>query len=351
MSVTFQPFGKTTAGEPVRQAILKNARIEVRVISYAAIITNLIVMDRHGDATDVVLGYPTAQDYELNAGDAMGAAVGRFANRIGGAKFTLDGKEYHVTHNQSGNCLHSGLHGLHHTLFTMGLTEGESDSVTLTARLPDGVDGFPGNMEVEIEYRLVDAGLMIRYHATTDAPTVCNLTNHSYFNLNGHDSGSVLGHRVTMASDAYLETDDASVPTGAILPVRGTPMDFGEEKTLGRDINDNYPALVQGKGYDHCYIIRDSGLRHAAWVTGPESGIRMEVLTTLPAVQLYTGNYLAPVTPCKEGAAYQERDGVCLETQDYPDAPNKPAFPDTTLRPGKPYSATTIYRFELAPLY
>ncbi len=347
MSISIQPFGKTTGGVPVTQAVLKNGRIEVRVISYAAIITGMLVPDKNGDAVDVVLGYPGVPEYELNT-DSMGAAVGRFANRIGGARFLLDGIEHRLTANENGNCLHSGLHGLSHTVFKMEPTPGSDDSVTLTATLPDGEDGFPGEVEVEIEYRLSGCGLVIRYQAATDAPTVCNLTNHSYFNLNGHASGSVLGHRLTLASDAYLETDAASIPTGTVVPVAGTPMDFNEEKTLARDIGAEYPALLQGHGYDHCYIIRDSGLRHAAWLEGPESGLRMEVLTTLPAVQLYTANFLAPVCAGKEGAHYQKRDAVCLETQDYPDAPNHPEFPDTTLRPEVPYSATTVYRFELA---
>ena len=191
---------------------------------------------------------------------------------------------------------------------------------------------------------------MIRYSATTDAPTVCNMTNHSYFNLNGHGSGSALGHRISVDADAYLEADDTSVPTGRKLPVKGTPMDFTEEKTPGRDINADYKALKQAGGYDQCYIIRDSGLRHAAWVTGPETGIRMEVLTTLPGMHLYTANYLAPKTACKDDAHYQARDAVCFETEDFPDAPNHPDFPDTTLLPDAPYSSTTIYRFDIAPM-
>ena len=191
---------------------------------------------------------------------------------------------------------------------------------------------------------------MIRYSATTDAPTVCNMTNHSYFNLNGHGSGSALGHRISVDADAYLEADDTSVPTGRKLPVKGTPMDFTEEKTPGRDINADYKALKQACGYDQCYIIRDSGLRHAAWATGPETGIRMEVLTTLPGMHLYTANYLAPKTACKDDAHYQARDAVCFETEDFPDAPNHPDFPDTTLLPDAPYSSTTIYRFDIAPM-
>lgn len=349
MSVSITEFGKLTTGQPVQLVTLKNDKIEVQLLTYAAIIHRIIVPDRKGNPVDVVLGYPTAQDYELNT-DSMGAAVGRFANRIGGAQFPLYEEIVHVTPNSMGNCLHSGLHGFNHTLFKVEVTPGETDCVTMSAHSPDGTDGFPGNLDLEIQYSLVKEGLMIRYSATTDAPTVCNMTNHSYFNLNGNGSGSAMGHRISVDADTYLEARDDSVPTGRKLPVAGTPMDFNEEKTLGRDIEADYKALNQAHGYDQCYVIRDSGLRHAAWATGPETGIRMEVLTTLPGMHLYTANYLAPKTACKDGAHYAARDAVCFETEDFPDAPNHPDFPDTTLLPEEPYSSTTIYRFDLAPM-
>lgn len=348
MSVSITEFGKTTSGVPIQLAVLKNEQLEVQILSYAAIIHRILVPDRKGNPVDVVLGYDTVADYELNT-DSMGAAVGRFANRIGGAQFPLYEEIVHVTANQKGNCLHSGLHGFSHSVFDMEVTRGEADSVTLSARSADGTDGFPGNLDLEIQYKLVRSGLMIQYTATTDAPTVCNMTNHSYFNLNGHNSGTALGHRISVDADAYLEADDTSVPTGRKIPVAGTPMDFTEEKTLGLDIEADYPALKQACGYDQCYIIRDSGLRHAAWATGPLTGIRMEVLTTLPGMHLYSANYLDPVTAGKDGAQYHKRDAVCFETEDFPDAPNHPDFPDTTVLPDTPYSSTTIYRFDLAP--
>ena len=213
MSVSIRDFGKTASGQPVKLAVLKNSFIEVQLISYAAIIHRIIVADRKGSPVDVVLGYPTATDYELNT-DSMGAAVGRFANRIAGAQFPLYEEIVHVTPNENGNCLHSGLHGFSHTLFDVALTPGETDSVTMTATSPAGTDGFPGNLELEIQYSLAKSGLVIRYAATTDAPTVCNMTNHSYFNLNGHTSGSAMGHRVTVDADYYLEADAQSIPTG-----------------------------------------------------------------------------------------------------------------------------------------
>ena len=205
-------------------------------------------------------------------------------------------------------------------------------------------------MKLTIQYSLAKSGLVIRYSATTDAPTVCNMTNHSYFNLNGHASGSAMGHRLTLDADYYLEANAHSIPTGRKLPVKGTPMDFTEEKTLGLDIGADFKPLTNCGGYDQCFVIRDSGLRHAAWAVGPETGIRMEVLTTLPGMHLYTANFLKPVTAGKDGAQYAVRDAVCFETEDFPDAPNHPNFPDTTLLPDKPYSSTTIYRFDTAPL-
>ena len=345
MSVVIRNFGKTTDGRPVREAVLSNQQMEVHILSYAAVIHKLLVPDRKGRMVDVVLGYPTVQDYELNP-DGMGAVVGRYANRIGGARFPLYGEIVHVTPNENGNCLHSGLHGFHHAVLRM---VEDGDAVVLTAVSPDGTDGFPGEVELEVRYSLAGSGLVIQYTAATDAPTVVNITNHSYFNLNGHASGSVLGHRLAMDARAYLETDEHSIPSGRRIPVAGTPMDFTEEKTLGRDIGEDYSALHQGHGYDHCFVVPDSGLRHVAWLTGPETGIRMETLSTQPGVQVYSANYLTPNTPCKDGAHYAPRDAVCLETQEFPDAPNHPDFPDTTVLPETPYSATTVYRFDLAP--
>lgn len=346
MSVQIVDFGKTTDNTPVKLGILKNDQIEVHILGYAAVIQKILVKDRKGNTVDVVLGYDTVRDYEINGG-CMGAVVGRFANRIGGAKIVLYEETYNLTPNQNGNCLHSGLHGFGHSVFKMELAP-DGDGLVLTAVSPDGTDGFPGTVELEIKYSLAGSGLVIQYSATTDAPTVINITNHSYFNLNGH--GTALGHRLSLDAEAYLETDDNSIPTGRRIPVAGTPMDFNEEKTIGRDIEADYLALHQGGGYDHCYIVPDTGLRHVAWLTGPETGIRMETLSTLPGVQLYTANGLSPESKGKGGVTYSPRDAVCLETQDFPDSPNHPDFPDTTLLPKDTYSATTVYRFDLAPL-
>ena len=348
MSVVLKEYGHTADGTPVQLAILNNGQIEVHILSYAAAIQKLFVPDSKGRKVDVVLGFDDVAGYEANGG-SLGSVVGRFANRIAGAHFYLNAEEYTVTANDNGNCLHSGLHGFDRTVFEMEQAPDVEDGVLLRAVSPDGQDGFPGTVTLEVLYSLVGSGLMIQYTATTDAPTVINITNHSYFNLNGHNAGSVLGHRLAMDANAYLETDAQLIPTGQIIPVAGTPMDFTEEKTIGRDIGADYPALHLGGGYDHCFTVPDAGLRHFAWLTGPETGIRMETLSTLPAVQVYTSNMLALDRPGKGGAVYDRRTAVCLETQDYPDAPNHMEFPDTTVTPKTAYSATTLYRFDIAP--
>lgn len=341
MSVSITDFGKLTTGQPVQLVTLKNDKIEVQLLTYAAIIHRIIVPDRKGSPTDVVLGYPTARDYELNT-DSMGAAVGRFANRIGGAQFPLYEEIVHVTPNSAGNCLHSGLHGFNHALFTVEVTRGETDSVTMTAHSPAGTDGFPGNFDLEIQYSLVKEGLMIRYSATTDAPTVCNMTNHSYFNLNGHGSGDILGHTLQLQASAFTPADEHTMPTGEITPVDGTCMDFRAPKTIGSGIHD--PLLKPFGGYDNNFCLDGSGLRKVAEAAGDKSGIVMDVETTLEGVQLYTANFLSDRTG-KGGAHYGPFGGFCLETQHYPDAINQPAFPSPVLRRGEQLHETTIYRF------
>lgn len=341
MSVSITDFGKLTTGQPVQLVTLKNDKIEVQLLTYAAIIHRIIVPDRKGSPTDVVLGYPTARDYELNT-DSMGAAVGRFANRIGGAQFPLYEEIVHVTPNSAGNCLHSGLHGFNHALFTAEVTRGETDSVTMTAHSPAGTDGFPGNFDLEIQYSLVKEGLMIRYSATTDAPTVCNMTNHSYFNLNGHGSGDILGHTLQLQASAFTPADEHTMPTGEITPVDGTCMDFRAPKTIGSSIHD--PLLKPFGGYDNNFCLDGSGLRKVAEAAGDKSGIVMDVETTLEGVQLYTANFLSDRTG-KGGAHYGPFGGFCLETQHYPDAINQPAFPSPVLRRGEQLHETTIYRF------
>ena len=342
MSVSIQDFGKSTSGQTVKLATLKNDFIEVQLLSYAAIIHRIIVKDRKGNPVDVVLGYDTAADYELNT-DSMGAAVGRFANRIAGAQFPLYEEIVHVTPNQNGNCLHSGLHGFNHTLFDVALTPGETDSVTMTATSPAGTDGFPGNFDLTIRYSLAKSGLVIRYGATTDAPTVCNMTNHSYFNLNG--GGTALSHTLQIHADRFTENSDQCMPTGKILPVDGTPFDFRAPKPVGRDIGQDDVQLRNCGGYDHNFCLADTGaLLPAAVLSSAESGVTMRVSTTMPGVQLYAANFLGPWTG-KGGAMYEKRDAVCLETQFYPNAMQCEAFRKPVLKAGERYHQVTVYAF------
>lgn len=349
MSVSVHSFGRTPAGQPVYKAILKQCGMEAHILSYAGILQQLWAPDRAGRMVDVVLGYDDIASYEL-ADNGMGAVIGRFANRIGGARFSLCGSTYHVTANQDGNCLHSGTNGFGHTVFEMA-PDGDH-AVALQAVSADGTDGFPGTVKLEVRYELGAQELCIRYTAVTDAPTVINITNHSYFNLNGHGSGSVLDHRLQLDAARYLETDSHNIPTGRVLPVAGTPMDFTREKALGRDIKAEFAPVRRCGGYDHCLAVPGSGLRHFAWLTGPKTGIRMRTLSTEPGVQLFTANGLrtsGAVRP-KEGAVYAPHGAVCLETENYPDAPNHAEFPDATLVPSAPYRSATVFRFDIAPL-
>ena len=346
MNIERKPFGKTARGEAVTLFEIRTPELTARILDYGATVQALLVPDKNGKPVDVVLGHDTIEGYETHDG-YLGACVGRVANRLGGAQFTLNGKTYILAKNDGKNHLHGGLRGFDKYVWDAEVLE---DGVKFSRVSPDGEEGYPGTLRVSVSYRVANGALTITYDAVSDQDTLCNLTNHSYFNLNGHASGSALGHRVTVDADFYLEADAASIPTGRKLPVKGTPMDFTEEKTLGLDIGADFTPLTDCCGYDQCYVIRDSGLRHAAWAVGPGTGIRMEVLTTLPGVHLYTANFLAPVTAGKDGAHYAARDAVCFETEDFPDAPNHPNFPDTTLLPGKPYSSTTIYRFDLAEM-
>ena len=346
MPVTRAPFGVTGDGQAVEVWTLTRGALEAEILTFGAAVRALRVPDRDGKALDVVLGYDTLAEYEHNGG-YLGALVGRYANRIAKARCLIDGAVVPLEASEGENQLHGGVRGFSYRVFQ---AEAAGDSaLRLTYTAADGEGGFPGALTLTATYTLTDRGLRLRYEAVSDKATYCNITNHSYFNLNGHASGTVLGHRLSMDAPEFLETDADLIPTGRILPVAGTALDFTEEKTLGRDIGADETPLKYGGGYDHCLVVPDSGLRHIAWLTGPQTGIRMETLSTLPGVQLYTSNMLEVTTPCKDGAQYEKRCAVCLETQDYPDAPNHMEFPDTTVTPKAAYSATTIYRFDIAP--
>ena len=346
-----EPFGKTADGTPVTAYTLLNKNgVKAKVITYGGIVTELHAPDREGKFADVVLGFDTLKGY-LDGHPYFGAITGRVANRIKDAKFTLDGKEYTVGKPNDGpHSLHGGKSG-----FDKKVWKGEPSltpngpALKLTYTSKDGEEGYPGTLSCTVTYTLTnDNALRIDYLATTDKPTVANITNHSYFNLAGHNSGTILDHIVRLVADKYTPGDDTLLPTGAIAPVAGTPFDFTKPTAIGERIKEIKATPV---GYDLNYVHgtkREATPRPVAMVTDPKSGRTLEVLTTEPGVQLYTGNFLDGKTVGKGGAAYKQYSGFCLETQFFPDSPNKPNFPSITLRPGEEYRQTTIYKLGAA---
>lgn len=322
---------------PEAEAItLKNDVLSVTLLSYGATIHSILYRDRDGKVRDLCLGYDDLDGYRKNNG-YFGAAIGRNGNRIGGARFTLNGKEYVLTANERGNQLHGGFHGLNEKLWPY---ETEGESVTFRTELKDGEEGYPGNLQIAIRYSLEGSALKIGYSALSDADTLCNLTNHCYFNLNGQ--GSILDHDLQLESDCYTEVDNELIPTGNLIPVEGSCMDFRTARVIGKDIHD--PSLARPKGYDHNFCLRGDGLRRVATLHSGESGIFMDVETTLPGVQVYAGCCISPRTG-KNGAQYEQYGAVCLETQNWPDAIHHENFPDAVLPAGKPYETVTVYRF------
>jgi aldose 1-epimerase len=348
-TVTERPFGKLPGGAETRLFTLDNGRgMRATVTNYGAIVTSLVVPDRAGRGADVVLGYDSLEGY-LRATPYFGAIVGRYANRIGHARFTLDGKAYILAANDHGNSLHGGLKG-----FDKLPWDGEAfhDSAQAGVRLhlvsPDGDEGYPGRLDVVVTYALTDSNeLRVTYLATTDKPTVLNLSHHGYFNLGGHASGDILGHEVMLAADRFTLVDSSLIPTGELRAVAGTPMDFRTAAPIGARIAQDDEQLRFGKGYDHNWVVDGPAgtLRLAARVHDPRSGRVMEVRTTEPGIQFYSGNFLDGSNIGKGGVAYLHRAGFCLETQHFPDSPNHLAFPSTVLRPGQEYRSTTVYRF------
>lgn len=336
-------FGKTKHGEDTALYTFRNKNgMVMAVTDYGATLHTLLIPDGNGNHRDVVLGYDDPSGYERPTGTYFGAAVGRNANRIGGAAFTLNGQRYPLPDNDNGNSLHSGPDGYSYRLWNVKHVGPQS--ITLSLHSPDGDQGYPGAVDVEVTYDLTDDNMVrIRYQATPDADTVVNLTNHSYFNLNGHDSGSILGHEVWLDADCFTPADAASIPTGEIRSVEGTPMDFRVKKEIGRDIGADYEPLIFGRGYDHNWCLNNGG-KFAKVAECEAGGITMEVLTDLPGVQVYTGNFLIE-EPGKNGAVYYHRQGICFETQYYPDGVNHANFPSPICPAGKTWCSTTEYRF------
>ncbi len=320
----------------------KNGMV-MEVSDMGAILYALLVPDKDGNLCDVVLGYDSPQEYQAS-GTGFGATIGRNGNRIGAAKFTLNGKTYELDKNNNGNNLHSGFHGYHYRMWEV--KETTDNSITFHLSSPDGDQGFPGNFEVDVTYTLTDDNeLKIDYNGAPDQDTVVNMTNHSYFNLNGHASGSVLEQELWMDADAFTATDVELIPTGEIVSVEGTPMDFRVKKPIGRDIDEDYEALNFGGGYDHNWCLNNKGkFAKVIEMSSKESGITMEVYTDLPGVQVYSGNFLDK-EPGKDGIVYKHRQAICFETQGYPDSINHDNFPSVVCKAGEVYQTTTVYKF------
>ncbi len=336
-------FGKTADGEPVEIFTLTNSHgLKAKVTTWGACLTEMHVPDRTGALADVTLGFEKFASY-LAGHPHFGVTTGRFANRIAKGRFTLDGTAYTLAINNGVNHLHGGLKGFDKRNWK---ATAEGNAVRFTYTSPDGEEGYPGTLAVTVTYTLTDADeLRLDYEATTDKPTVLNLTNHAYWNLAGAGHGDILGHELTLHSSHYLAVDDGSIPTGKIEPVAGGPMDFTQPKLISRDF-----AQMPGKpgGYDHCFVIEHPTpgvLTTAAEIRDPASGRTMTISTTEPGIQLYTANYLDSTVTGKGGSVYKKNSAFCLETQHYPDSPNHPDFPTTVLRPGQTYRSTTVHKF------
>ena len=341
MAVLKEPFGTTRDGRAVERFILRSGEMEAEVITYGAALRTLWVPNGRGDSVDVVLGYDSVAGYELNGG-YLGAVVGRYANRIAGARCTIDHRPVTLEPNEGPKQLHGGPKGFSQQVFE-GRQTGES-AVQLTYTAEDGEGGYPGNLTLIVTYTLTDAAISIRYEAVSDQATYCNITNHSYFNLNG--GGDAMGHLLWINARSYTPVGPDSIPISMARPVAGTPSDFTAEKPLARDINADDQQLRNVGGYDHNFVLSPAqGLRRAARLTGDRSGIVMETWTEKPGMQLYSANGLSTDLHAKGGEGYHRRQAVCLETQFFPDSPNHPEWGDILLRPGRRYDYTTEYRF------
>ncbi|MBO5473526.1 MAG: galactose mutarotase [Lachnospiraceae bacterium] len=345
MGVVKEKFGITKDGKDVYAYTLSNSNgMQARVINYGAILVNLFVPDKDGKLDDVVLGFDNLEGYYGN-GSFFGATIGPSANRIGGASFEINGKTYQLDVNDGPNNLHSHMeNGYHKQVWEAA--EGDN-SVTLTLEGKDGEMGFPGNKKITMTYSLSeDNALKLAYHVSADADTIVNLTNHTYFNLSGHQAGSIEDHLLQLHAGNYTPVVPGAIPTGEIAPVAGTPMDFTKAKPIGQDINADFEQLKLTLGYDHNFVIdgADGSLKEIAQVQDTKSGRKMKVFTNLPGVQFYAGNCIAEETG-KENAVYAPRKGFCLETQYYPDNIHHPNFPQAVFGPGKDYESETVYQF------
>ena len=345
MNITTKPFGIGPDGEDVNLYTFKNANgVEVSITNYGGAITSIMTPNRNGVFGDVVLGYETLDEYIKNP-RYLGALIGRFANRIDGGKFSLNGVEYQLAQNNGANHLHGGVKGFDKRVWQGTLTE---SGLHLEYFSPDGEENYPGNLSVAVDYSLNDENeLRIDYHATTDKDTIINLTNHSYFNLGGQGHGTILDHELTVRAESWIPVREDLIPYGEIHLVRDTPMDFIRTHTIGARLDELIPEISFSRGYDHTLSLggRDGTVRWVARLRDPVAGRVMEVFTTQPGIQLYSGNFLDGSLIGKGGVRYEKYAAVCLETQHFPDSPNQPNYPSTVLRVGEVYNESTIYKF------
>lgn len=347
-----ESFGKTADGKEAKIFTLVNQKGgEARIIEYGATVVSLKMPDRNGKSGDIVLGMNSLDEYTNDiyqkANPYFGAIAGRYANRIAKGQFSLEGKKYQLTTNNGANHLHGGKVGFDKVFWTGREVAAQNGAaVEFTYQSKDGEEGYPGNLTAKVVYTLTDDNeLKIDYTATTDKETVVNLTHHSYFNLAG--SGDILKHNLQINADKFTPIDKESIPLGALKAVENTPFDFRQAKEIGKDIESTDEQLKNGKGYDHNFVLNGASgtMRQAAIVTEEKSGRVMEVLTTEPGIQLYTGNFLDGSLKGKNGAVYNLRNGFCLETQHFPDSPNHSDYPSTVLKPGETYKTSTVYKF------
>ena len=354
MSITTKPFGTAPDGRAVTMYTLTNAGgSSISVIDYGAILTSICVPDRNGDLADVALGFDSMAKYGAGHG-SMGDTVGRYGNRIGKGRFTLDGVTYQLALNDHGkNHLHGGEKGFAWRMWTATPIEGERrDSVAFHYLSPDGEENYPGNLDVTVTYTWdEDDNLIIRYEATTDKATLCNLTNHTYFNLAGHNHGTIRDHEITIDADVITKVDSGLIPTGDYMPVVGTPLDLRDGLLIdeGLQVMDSCPQMIPAGGYDHnwCLVRSGDGLESACTVYDPSSGRQVEVLTDQPGLQFYSGNFFDGTVSDRHGRPMAFRGSLALEAQKYPDSPNHDGFTDIILRPGETYSQKTVYRFSV----
>jgi len=349
LKIEKQAWGKAPDGAAVDLYTLTNDRgMQVKITNWGGIVTSILVPDRQGQLADVALGFETLDPY-LQRHPFFGALAGRYANRIGKGRFTLNGQTYTLARNNGENSLHGGLKGFDKAVWKA--REIPPGGLELSYLSKDGEEGYPGNLSATVVYTLTDDNeLKIDYTATTDKETVVNLTNHSYFNLAGAGTGDILKHEVMLNADRFTPVDAGLIPTGELASVKGTPFDFTQPTAIGARIEEKHEQIVRGKGYDHNFVLNKGtggagSLSLAARVTEPTSGRVLEVYTTQPGVQFYTGNFLDGTLTGKGGKTYQRRAGFCLETQHFPDSPNKPNFPSTALKPGEKYHEVTSFKF------